>query len=82
MIQQALGIAGVVMVLGAYFLLVSERLQETSPLYVGLNVLGSGMILASLAQRFNLPATVLQGAWIAITMAGALFRRRETPTPD
>lgn len=79
MIQQALGIAGVVMVLGAYFLLVSERLYETSTLYVGLNILGSGMILASLAHRFNLPATVLQGAWIAITIAGALFRRRGTP---
>lgn len=76
MIQRLLGVAGVVMVLGGYYLLVSERLHETATLYLGLNILGSGLILVSLAHNFNLPATIMQAAWIAITVAGALFRRR------
>lgn len=76
MIHQSLGIAGVLMVLGGYYLLVSERLRETDALYLGLNILGSALILVSLARDFNLPATVMQAAWIAITVAGALFRRR------
>lgn len=74
MIHQALGVAGVVMVLAGYYLLVSERLHETDALYLGLNILGSGLILVSLARNFNLPATIMQAAWIAITVAGALFR--------
>lgn len=80
MIHNLLGVAGVVMVLAGYFLLVSERLRERDVLYLGLNVLGSALILVSLAHSFNLPATVLQAAWIAITLAGTLFRgNRRSP---
>ncbi|MGH8427214.1 MAG: CBU_0592 family membrane protein [Gammaproteobacteria bacterium] len=75
MIQEALGVAGVLMVLSAYFLLVSERMRETGLAYLGLNILGSALILVSLAQHFNLAATVMQAAWIAITLAGIFLRR-------
>jgi len=73
MIVEALGVAGVAMVLTGYFLLVSGRLGDRTPLYLGLNILGSALILVSLARHFNLAATVMQGAWIAITVYGALF---------
>lgn len=75
MIYDATGVAGVVLVLGAYFLLIAGRLQETDTVYLGVNILGSALILASLGHRFNLAATVLQAAWIAITLGGALRRR-------
>ena len=75
MIQEVLGVAGVLMVLGAYFLLVAERLRETEPVYLALNVLGAALILVSLVQHFNLAATIMQAAWIAITLAGVLLRR-------
>lgn len=75
MIPDVLGVVGVLMVLGAYFLLVSERVRETGPLYTGANILGSALILVSLARHFNLAATVMQAAWIAITLIGILFRR-------
>ena len=76
MIYTALGIIGALMILGAYYLLVSERMHETSPTYLGLNVLGAALILVSLSQQFNLAATIMHSAWIVITLAGALLRRR------
>ncbi len=76
MIQQALGIVGVLMLLGAYFLLVSEKMRESEPAYIGFNILGSVLILISLTRDFNLAATLMQTCWIAITLAGALLRRR------
>lgn len=75
MIYEALGIIGVLLVIGAFFALVSERMRETGFAYLGLNILGSALILVSLAHRFNLAATVMQATWIAITVAGILFRR-------
>jgi len=75
-IYDVLGVAGVLMVLGAYFLLVTERMRETGRAYVGVNILGSSLILVSLAHHFNLAATVMQAAWIAITLVGVLFRKR------
>lgn len=75
MIYDVLGIAGVLMVLGAYFLLVAERMRETGFTYLGANILGSSLILVSLAHHFNLAATVMQAAWIAITLIGVLFRK-------
>lgn len=76
MISELLGILGVVMVLSGYFLLVAERLRESDSSYLGLNVLGSALILVSLARHFNLAATIMQAAWILISVAGALRRRR------
>lgn len=77
MIFDALGVLGVVMVLGCFFALVSERMRENGAAYLALNILGSALILVSLAHNFNLAATIMQGAWIAITLAGMLFRRRD-----
>lgn len=75
MIHQALGVLGVLMLLGAYFLLVTERMRETEPAYIGLNILGSALILFSLAHHFNLAATIMQAAWITITLIGVLMRQ-------
>lgn len=75
MIFEVLGLIGVLMVLGCFFALVSERMRESGPAYLALNILGSALILVSLAHHFNLAATVMQAAWIAITAAGIIFRR-------
>ena len=76
MIYDVLGVAGVVMVLAAYFLLVTERVRETGPAYLGANILGSSLIWVSLAHHYNRPETVMQAAGIAITLVGVLFRKR------
>jgi hypothetical protein len=74
-IFDVLGVAGVLMVLSAYFLLVAERMRESGPLYLGANILGSSLILVSLAHHFNLAATVMQATWIAITLVGVIFKK-------
>ncbi len=79
MIQTALGVLGALMILAAYFLLVNERMRETDSAYLGLNILGSALILVALARRFNLAATIMQVGWIIITVAGALLHRRSRP---
>lgn len=75
MIYDVLGVAGVVIVLAAYFLLVAERMRENGVTYLGANILGSALILVSLAHHFNLAATVMQASWIAITLIGLFFRK-------
>jgi hypothetical protein len=69
------GMAGVALVLVAYFLLQSGRLAPTAASYSWLNLLGSLAILASLAYAFNLSSFVIQVAWIAISAYG-LWRAR------
>ncbi|MGH8274694.1 MAG: CBU_0592 family membrane protein [Gammaproteobacteria bacterium] len=76
MIPEILGVIGVLMVIAAFFLLVSERLSEIHPAYLGSNILGSALILVSLAHHFNLAATLMQAAWIVVTIAGAFLHRR------
>lgn len=76
MIFDVLGVVGVLMVLCAYFLLVAERMREAGPVYIGANILGSSLILVSLSHHFNLAATVMQAAWIGITLVGVLLRKR------
>lgn len=74
MIPQAIGTIGVLMVVAAYFFLITERLTESDWAYVGLNVSGSICILVSLYFHFNLAATLLQAGWIAFSLAGLLRR--------
>ncbi|MCE3001793.1 MAG: hypothetical protein LW860_03685 [Xanthomonadaceae bacterium] len=69
------GMAGVVLVLLAYFLLQSGRMPATAPAYSWLNIAGSAAILVSLTHAFNLSSFVIQVAWIAISLWG-LWRAR------
>lgn len=69
------GIAGVALVLVAYFLLQSGRMPATAPAHSWLNIAGSSAILVSLTHAFNLSSFVIQVAWIAISLWG-LWRTR------
>jgi hypothetical protein len=73
--SDGVGIAGVALVLVAYFLLQSGRLAASAPAYSWLNLLGSLAILVSLTHAFNLSSFVIQIAWIAISAYG-LWRAR------
>ena len=65
-----LGNIGVVMVLALYFLLQSERIQATSPVFSSANALGALLIIVSLTQQFNLSAFVVELAWLLISLYG------------
>lgn len=75
-LASALGILGVFMVLVAYFLLQKESLRSDAPAYLWLNLIGSVLILVSVLYAWNLPAFVIECAWILISLYGLLKRWR------
>jgi hypothetical protein len=71
------GIIGVVVVLALYFLLQSERMSATSPLFSAANALGAVLIIVSLTQQFNLSAFVVEVAWLLISLYGLARNMRK-----
>ena len=64
------GIAGTLMVLGAFFLLQAGRVSGTSLAYQLLNLFGAGGVLVSLWGKFNLSVFVLELAWMIVSLYG------------
>ncbi len=78
--HDVLGSIGVAIVLAAYFLLQLERVSATRPLYLIANGLGALLILVSLVNEFNLPAFLIEAAWLLISLYGlgrSLNRRQK-----
>ncbi|MBD5804720.1 hypothetical protein AZOA_41650 [Azoarcus sp. Aa7] len=61
------GIFGVICVQIAYAGLQFGRLQRDDLRYIGLNIVGPGCILFSLAFDFNLASVIAQVLWIMLT---------------
>jgi hypothetical protein len=72
------GNVGVALVLSAYLGLTLGRLASDRPPYLLLNLVGSALLLVSLAFAFNLSAVLIQVFWIAISLIGLArwFRAR------
>lgn len=78
MIPDMVGLGGVSLVVGTYFLSQIGRMRVDRPAYPLLNAVGALMILFSLAHTFNLASAVIEGFWLlisAIGLARALLRR-------
>ena len=73
------GNLGVAMVLGAYLGLTLNKLRAGEPLYLLLNLIGSGLLLVSLLFAFNLSAMIIQVFWIAISLVGLARWRMSRP---
>lgn len=69
------GLGGAGLILVAYALQQGGRLSGEGPAFSALNALGALGVLLSLAHEFNLAAFLLEGAWLAISLA-ALWKRR------
>jgi len=81
-IADGIGIAGALAVLAAYLLLQLGRLARSDKSFLLLNLFGSAGILFSLAFRFNLSATLIEGAWFAISLYGLVrLALRGAPRP-
>lgn len=65
-----IGIAGTLMVLGAFFLLQAGRLSGTGLAYQLLNLFGAGGVLVSLWGSFNVSVFLLEATWVAISAYG------------
>jgi hypothetical protein len=75
-----IGIAGTLMVLGAFFLLQAGRLSGTGSVYQLLNLFGAGGVLLSLLGTFNVSVFLLEFTWVLISAYGIVrsFRARRT----
>ena len=74
-----IGLAGVVCVVGTYFLSQIGRMDVNRPAYPAINAVGAVLILVSLTYSFNLASAVIEGFWLAISLVGlvrALKTRR------
>ena len=68
--HELVGLAGVVLVLLAYFGLQSGRMRGDGIAFQLANILGAGGIALSLVYDFNLSAMVIELCWIAISVYG------------
>lgn len=78
--SDAIGLVGVSMVLLAYYMLNTNRLNALNLSYQCLNLFGAMMILISLCFHINLASIVIEFAWMLISILGirrALRHRRE-----
>jgi len=79
----ALGVLGVLIVLGAYLALMARHLRGDRAMFPLLNLLGAAAIAVSLLydQGLNVPALIMQIAWLAISAYG-IYRSVFSKTPD
>ena len=68
--HELVGLAGVALVLLAYFGLQSGRMRGDGVAFQVANILGAGAIALSLVYDFNLSAMVIELCWIAISIYG------------
>lgn len=64
------GYVGVACYLCAYAALQSGLIRGNSYVYASLNLLAAALVLASLANEFNLAIAIFQASWIALSFAG------------
>lgn len=75
----AVGVAGVLLILGAYAGAALGRLDVKGAPSLAANFIGASLILLSLAVDFNLSAVLMEGSWALVSLAGLarlLLRRR------
>ena len=65
-----LGLVGVALILLAYLLLQLRRIDPAALAFSSLNAVGAGLILLSLYYDFNLPAALMEGAWLLVSLYG------------
>ncbi|WP_425231041.1 CBU_0592 family membrane protein [Sphingomonas sp.] len=66
----AIGMAGVVLMLIAYALTVSGRIDPLRPAALVCNLIGAVAVLVSLTRAFNWSSAVIESAWAVIAAAG------------
>jgi len=75
----AVGLAGVAVILFTYLLLQIEKMASTSLSYSLLNILGSALIMVSLSVNWNLASAVIELFWTVISLIGVYkyFKKRK-----
>ena len=75
------GLVGIVMIVGSYFLLQTGRIRSDNLKYPVLNGLGALCVLYSIVFAFNLSAFLVETFWVIINVIGIVryfvHRRRD-----
>ena len=76
------GTAGVVVIIVAYWLLTSERIDSRAASYSWLNLIGACLILVSLFHTWNTASVLIEVFWVAISLYGLwrAWRRQRSRT--
>ena len=83
-LPDAAGLVGVLLILAAYAGAQTGRLEPRRAPALLMNLAGAGLIILSLAFRFNLSAFLMEAAWAVVAIFGLIrlaVRRRRGP-PD
>ena len=83
-LHDLVGNIGVALILLAYLMLLTGRIEAPSIRYSVVNAVGAGLIVASLTVDFNLSAFIVEAAWATISLYGiarALRARRISSSP-
>jgi hypothetical protein len=64
------GLVGAALVLSAYFANQRGWLDSSDWRFPLMNLIGAGLILVSLFEKWNLPAAVIEAAWAAVSIMG------------
>ena len=75
------GLAGVAVMLWAFYLLQAGKLQGHSFAYQLMNAAGAGAVLLSLVHDFNLSAFVIETCWVVISIYGMIRARGRRRSP-
>jgi paired small multidrug resistance pump len=71
-IFNAIGLLGVLITLLAYVLLQTGKIKSAYGNYALYNLIGSLLILVSLYDKFNLPATIMEITWSLASIYGLI----------
>jgi hypothetical protein len=83
LLADGIGLFGAALIVTAYFLLQTGRLDSVSLSFSIINALGASGILFSLFYEFNLSAFAIESFWLAISLYGmyrALQVRKALPS--
>lgn len=78
MVADILGLVGVFSMLVAYYLLQQGRVTSHQPAYLWMNFLGGLAVLFSLIEHWNLPAFIMELAWVLISAHSLFWQKGNT----
>ena len=77
-----IGVAGTMLILLAYFLLQTKKIDSEQLSYSLLNLFGASGVVFSLAFDWNLPSFIVESFWVVISVIGVVRCWRGTHTRD
>lgn len=69
-VADALGVSGVVLMLGSFAGVQLRRLDPHAAPSLLMNLIGAILVLYSLSFAFNLPAVLMESAWAVVALYG------------